>query len=184
MIFLPTVVPAKPDNEEREFMKTLYEQNNKLMFAVAWKYLHDPMRVQDVVSQSCVKLMENIDTLRTLEEPKLRAYIVRVVRNNSINYIKKRNSDNTRCKSIDNYDELNIPVEHDFTHKIALEEELSLVMSAIDSLPEKERDIMRMKFSMNMSDEEIAKKVSLSTASIRQYIRRARKRLKEIVYEK
>lgn len=127
--------------------------------------------------------MKKIDTLRTLEEPKLRAYIVKTVTHTAFNYIRERNSDNARCMGMDDINALNVPVEHDFTHKIELEEELRMVISALDSLPEKEREIMKMKFYMEMSDEEIAKKVGLSTSSIRQYIKRARKRLKEILYK-
>ena len=70
----------------------------------------------------------------------------------------------------------------DIEEKVLLEDELARVWNAIKQLPIKEQQIMRMKYVMEMPDDEIAKEVGLSTSSIRKYIGRARDHIKAIVY--
>lgn len=47
-------------------MEELYAKYNRLMFAIAWRYTKDPHEVADIVSNSCLKLMKNLATLKTL----------------------------------------------------------------------------------------------------------------------
>ena len=66
--------------------------------------------------------------------------------------------------------------------KVELEEELEQVTHAIEQLSQNERDVMRMKYFMEMDDEAIARKTGLSVNSIRQYVVRARKHIKATLY--
>ena len=66
--------------------------------------------------------------------------------------------------------------------KVALQDELAYVWKAIGQLPEKERQIMRMKYALEFPDDVIAERVGLSVNSIRKYISRARDHIKAMIY--
>lgn len=182
MIVLPIVILAMPSGEDRDFMEGLYRKYYRLMYATARKYVSDASAVEDVVSDSCVALMRRISTLRELDSGKTCAYIVTTVRNTSINALRKQSRLNRVFSSGDEEFVEAVPDGEDFVQRILLEDELAAVMRAIESLPEKERMVMRMKYSMELSDEAIAEQVGISASSVRTYVRRARNHIKAILY--
>lgn len=163
-------------------MEGLYRDYHKLMYATAWKHINDPFLVEDVISDSCVALMRNISTLRRLDHKKLCAYIVTAVRNTSISALNKQSRLDHIFGSDDDAIVDTLPDSEDFVQRIILEEELATVMRVIESLPEKEQMVMKMKYSLELSDEVIAEQVGISVNSIRQYVSRARKRIKAALY--
>ncbi len=182
MIVFPSVILAMPEGSDRDFMEQLYRNHYKLMFATAWKYLDDKATVEDVVSDACLSLMKKISTLRSLDVHKLRAYIVITIRNAVFDYFDKQKIRNNRFVPLGDDRLGNFASELDLEKKIVLEDELERVCSAINQLSAKEQQIMKMKFFLNLKDDEIARRVGLSVSSIRKYISRARKQIRDIVY--
>ena len=66
--------------------------------------------------------------------------------------------------------------------KVELVDELARVWQAIRQLPEKEQQVMYLKYAVELPDEIIAERVGLSVNSIRKYISRAREHIKKMVY--
>lgn len=182
MILMPYVIMSMPDGDNKDFMEDLYRKYHRLMFSQAWKFFQDPHTVEDIVSISCIALLRNIDTLRHLGQSELKVYIVHAVSTAAINEYNKQQRANGLF--IDTSDDVFDTATDGFNleEKIVLEDELNRVLQAFRSLPEKEQHIMRMKYSLEMNDSEIATAVGLSTNSIRKYISRARKHLIDILY--
>ena len=181
MIILPSVILSMPAGEDRDFMEQLYREHYRLMFATAWKYSDNKEAVEDIVSDGCLSLMRNLYTLRNLGDHKLKAYIVTTIRNTSFDYFEKQKT--SRSVPLDDNEWIGqLTGKHDLERKVFLREELASVCEAIDMLSPNERQVMRMKFFMNLSDEEIAGRVGISVNSIRSYISRARKKLKAMIY--
>ena len=76
-----------------------------------------------------------------------------------------------------------MPEEDTTEGKIAFDAEIETVRQAIHHLPEKEREILHLKYFEGQSDKEIAEIVGLAESSVRKYIERARKHLKVTIYE-
>ena len=182
MIILPNVILAMPAGDDRDYMEWLYKHHCKLMFSTAWKIFRDEATVDDVVSESCVALIKNIPTLRSLEHNKLRVYIVSTVRNTALNFFDKQQRLNSHVAGEESEAIATVADDFDVEKKVLLEDELKRVWRAIAQLPVKEQQIMRMKYVMEMPDEKIAKEVGLAPSSIRKYIGRAREQIKAIVY--
>ena len=182
MIMLPSVILAMPAGDDRDYMEWLYKEHYRLMFSTAWKVFKDKATVDDIVSESCLALMKKIPTLRGLERNKLRVYIVSTVRNTSLNFFDKQQRINSHVVGDESEAIEAVSDGFDVEEKVVLEDELSRVWKAIKQLPTKEQQIMRMKYAMEMADDEIAKEVGRSANSIRKYVGRARDRIKAIVY--
>ena len=59
-----------------------------------------------------------------------------------------------------------------------------MVLNAVGRLPEKEQAVLRLKYSTDCSDVEIAEMVGISASSVRKYIARAREKVRNTVYGK
>lgn len=182
MIKMPFVILAMAEGDDRDYMEWLYKEHKLLMYGTAWRYVSDPYLVEDIVSDSCVALIRKLSVIRELDCYALRMYIVSCVRNTAFNSLavqKKR-----RSVFVENGDEVEVLPDdcQSPERKIELQDELDHAIRAIHALPEKERQIMQMKYLMQMDNEEIARSVDLSLDSVRVYISRARKHIKELLY--
>lgn len=168
--------------KEQEYMAGIYKEYHRLMFAVARAHTKDAGCVEEIVSENCCGLIKNIHTFRDLESNKQKFYIVSTVRNTSLNLLGKQQRSKRFAVSAEKETIEAAPDNFDVERKILLEEELSLVWRASEQLPPNEREVLQMKYGMGMSDNEIAKALGLMESSIRKYVERARKHIKEILY--
>lgn len=182
MLILPIVILAIHTDDDRDYMEWLYNNHYRLMFSTAWKIFRDKNTVEDVVSESCVALMKNIPTLRSLDRNRLRIYIVSTVRNTALNFFDKQQRLNRFIMDGANEALESATDNFDVEKKVMLDDELKHVLQAIARLSIKEQQILRMKYVLEMSDEQIAREVGLAPSSIRKCIGRAREKIKAIVY--
>lgn len=184
MAMMLSLMFAMLDGDDRDFMEALYDRHNRLMFATAWKYLSDKATVEDVVADSCLALIGKLDTLRDLDEDNLRLYIITTVRHTAISHLRRQQSVRLHTVDADDAEDVFDASANalSFEDRIVLRDELRHVLEALGRLPDKEQQVLRMKYAEQMSDAEIAQIVGLSKNSITQYVRRAREHIKTMVY--
>ncbi len=159
---------------DAEFMARLYERYAGLMFATAYGFTARKHEAEDIVSESLVALMRNIDTLRRLDQRPLSAYIVTSVRRSAIGYLSrealrcKKESEAARLSRLPDVDQL--PDGGD-----------QRVLRAVNELPPRERACITLKFIADKGIEDIAEETGLPPSSVRKYLSRARKRLKKLL---
>lgn len=61
----PLALMMVMDDDDRNYMITIYEQYQWLMLAVARKYVQIKYDQEEVISEACMALIKNISTLRT-----------------------------------------------------------------------------------------------------------------------
>lgn len=182
LIYMPTVIQAIADDRDRAFMEALYNRHYLFMYKLAWSVLKEAESADDIVSESCVRLIQNIATLMSLDSEGLEAYIANTVRTTAIDHYRKQaRMGEVAAHSLEEAQNLFDP-RMDVERKIALESELLNTLGAIKRLPEREQQVMELKFRFDMTDAEIAEALGLSVKSIPKYVSRARKHLKEILY--
>ena len=159
-------------------MEELYAKYNRLMFAIAWRYTKDPHEVADIVSNSCLKLMKNLATLKTLGAQQQKTYIVQTVKHTAFNEQKKNTFWRAHSISMNAEAVHQVPGVENVEKTIELKEKLAFVLRVIDSLPQKERLMLTLRFQAGKDCKEIASIVGLSEESIHKYISRARKKIK------
>lgn len=179
MMFFPIVILSMPLGDERDFMEQLYTQHYRLMFSTAWKYCKKKELVEDIISDSCMSLMDKIGILKELDENKLRIYIVSTVRNACLNALKKEKRRSKRFIHLDDTQIDSICSDENIGAKVELDILLEQVIHIIESLSEKEQLIIRMKFSLGLDNAAIAKEVGLSETSISKYVSRIREKVKK-----
>ena len=65
-------------------MQEVYQQNERLMYAIALKYASNTQDCEDIVHDTVEKLCKNIAKIKGLPNSALRAYVVYAVRNTAI----------------------------------------------------------------------------------------------------
>lgn len=183
MLVIPSIILAIADEDDRQYMETLYMEFHRLMFSMAWKFSNIRADVEDIVSDSCVSLLRKIDVLRELDHDALRFYVMTTVRNTAIDRRRKQRARELNVQSMDTEKLQQIPEEMNLEGKVLLKEELRCVRNAIALLPKNEREVLRMKFQQGIKDREIAELLDLSENSVRIYVFRARQHLKKMLYK-
>ena len=64
------------DVDDRAFMQEVYQQNERLMYAIALKYASNTQDCEDIVHDTVEKLCKNIAKIKGLPNSALRAYVV------------------------------------------------------------------------------------------------------------
>lgn len=160
------------------------------MCMLYWKQMQEKqhpkggMRVvqADDERQFLVALMEKIDLLRTLTEEQERAYVLAVVRNTAMDELRRKQRQRGRFLRDGDEALALYPDPTALEEKVLMRETMAAVRRAIAELPEKEQQVLRLKVLENRTDAEIAAETGLSPGSIRQYLHRARGRLREKLF--
>ena len=135
-----------------------------------------------VASSEC-KPIEKLDDLRSMDRGPLRSYIVTVVRNTAIDFQRKQKRTNATFVQSEEDATEQIPDRTSVEEKILLRDELNRIRQALRKLPEKERDVLRMRYQQGLPDKEIAQAMGVAESSVRKYIMRGRQHLRMAVYE-
>ena len=158
--------------EERSKVEQLYYQYRKLMKYMALKILQQEDAAEDAVQDAFVLLIENLNKINDVYSNRTKAFIYIVIRNVALNYIKKQK------RSVADDIEAHIDrlfVQQDICEDLYVNEWIVL----INELPTIYRDVLQLKAQYELSNKEIAKVLSVSEATVRKRLERARKLLLE-----
>ena len=168
-----------PDESARDWFNNLYMEHRKLMLVTAEYYLPSRQDADDVVSESLIALYQKMDTIRSMDETALRYYIIRAVRNTAFNHIRKAKLTNLHFLHVSDSVKENLPDESNVEVLVLCRDDLDMVRNVLRELPDKEREVICLKFEDGLENEEIAQIMNISTNSVYRYINRARAHLKE-----
>ena len=178
----PLALMMVMDDDDRNYMITIYEQYQWLMLAVARKYVQTKYDQEEVISEACMALIKNTSTLRTLKGKKLPAYIVTTVKNKARDYLNRQNTLRNRSVPIDGVSYNLSDDDSNVEGQILLSEEIALIIRSINALPTKEKQVFLLKYKYDMDTDTIARKVGISKESVSKYFCRAKEKIKAAVY--
>lgn len=147
---------------------TLYALTYNKTYAYCCRYLHDNYLAQDAVSEIYIKALKNLDKLT---EPELFiSWLNKIAFNTCYDFASKRDGNTASTDDedveliIDEYE------SHNPESSAITKNEYSRLHSAIDSLPFKEQQAIKMKFFNHMQLDDIAKVMKASRSSVKRYI--------------
>ena len=168
--------------EQKQKVTTLYETYKGLMLHTARKFTVVPEDIEEILQDSLIALMKNIDTISSLNRCKTAAYIVLSVKRTYYNRVKKDRQT------------LSIPFEEDAIQTIvgnSSARNISLidtdarldVMYLMDALSENDRMALEAWYLEGYSADQLAAKMNCKPDSIRMILSRVRKRAAKILQE-
>ena len=175
---IPLIIMAIENDDDRDFMITLYTDYYGLMRKHAYQIVEDNSVTEDMIHDACIRLINNISTVRTLKCCVLPAYLVSTIRRVCLNYVIRNNS--VKQKEI-----FGLPEDFidDIADKSASVEDSALLQldierleKSISKLPQNYQDVLNFKYLLDMRDDEIAQTIGIQKNSVRQYLTRARRK--------
>ena len=80
------MVDSLENESDRDFILGVYQDNKRLMYYTAKKYVNEQEECEEIVQDCICKLINKIDVIRKLNQYALLSYIVSTVRNSAITY--------------------------------------------------------------------------------------------------
>ncbi len=183
MIAFPAAILMMEDGDDRSFIEHLYIQHRYLLFKVAYNIVRNPQTAEDMVSEACVLFIRHIDTLRKLNVCKTRAYIVSIVRNVSLDYVRKRDRQSKKYYLTGEEKDFDVPEQREIDDELIRKAETEALRKALHKIHKGECELLQMKYFDLMTDAEIAEKLHIGANSVRQYLTKARRSLRRILEE-
>ena len=166
------------DVDDRAFMQEVYQQNERLMYAIALKYASNTQDCEDIVHDTVEKLCKNIAKIKELPNSALRAYVVYAVRNTAINFRKHQSTINRHIQQLSGDDSSS---EYDQPESIIeriedLQEKRTSLTKVWMQLTDAEQELLYRKYVLEQTTEELAGIFQCSRDSIRMRLSRARRK--------
>jgi RNA polymerase sigma-70 factor (ECF subfamily) len=132
---------------------------------------------EDVVHDTITMLIRNLSTIRDYERKRLVSYISRAVHNNSLNYYNKyiKAGGRTFYGFEDDLSESIPDDSYTPAERFEVLEEYEELGKAIKQLPERDRELLYLKYNMEYGDAAIGEIMGIKKDSVRQCLTRARR---------
>ncbi|MPM38230.1 ECF RNA polymerase sigma factor SigW [bioreactor metagenome] len=160
--------------EEKNKFEQIYYQYKQLLFYVANKILNDEYLSEDAVHETFIKIAENISHISEDICPQTKGYIVIIVRNISLNMLKKQKS----YIDIDDYSEI-ISDDYSLEDEVLSKHSYSLIIEEISNLPITYKDVLYLTYVEELSTKEIACLINIENEAVKKRLQRGRKILLE-----
>lgn len=143
------------------------------LYRIAYYVLESQADAEDAVQDLFIKLWNTRDRLDTVGS--MKAYCSTLMKNLCIDRLRRQSHTGSEPIAAD------IACTRQFEDDLLDREKLERVMAAMDSLPARQRDVMRMYVFEEMSYEEISEKTGMSNLSLRVLMSNARKSLRKLI---
>lgn len=168
---------AIESDSARVKLSELYENHKYFFLSVALKYTNgNKETAEDVIHSAFISLMEHQEKIEKLDSRELRNYCVIIVKNKCIDILRKekRISDTP----VDEYYDLQSD-EPPIESKVIRTEEYAMIKRMLSMLDDESRNILEMKYVMQMSYKEIAQETGLTAKHVDTKIMRAKAKIRK-----
>lgn len=156
--------------------KTIYNATMQMLFKISYRIVNDEEVAEDLAHDSLIKANEKGLTFPTMNDAKF--WLIRVVKNASLNYIKRK----AREKKA--YEKALYEDTRTFRSgetEVLREETIKSAKDALNKLPVKLREVIVLAEYSDLNYKEIGKVVGISEGNVKVRIFRARKLLAEML---
>lgn len=158
-------------DEEKSKFEELYIKYKKNMYSVAYSILHNVEDSEDAVHQAFLTIANNFDKVCKIPRQEVKAYIVIIIRNVSINMYNKNKRIAEHSAGLDDNAVINIDMLEQYEYK--------QLVKTISQLPQIYKDVIYLYYLEGFTAKEISKMLSISSDTVWKRAERAKKMLKE-----
>jgi len=172
--------------EEKQKMERLYDEYEQLLYCVAFKYMHDKYRAEDVVHDTFLKIIDRLDSINEIRCPQTRAYLVTITEHLCINMLKSKaykTEQDAICEGEMGIAEIVPDKYNNAEDQIFEKDDVLIIKDALRKLPEKLQNTLILYAVEGYSMKEIAEIDNCSVEAVKKRIQRARMQILELVKE-
>lgn len=157
---------------EREALGNLYKAYSDRLKRICLHYVEDESTAEDILHDAFIIIFTSINSLK--DNSKLEGWMITIVRNLSLRFLQSTEKSNILLSSLGK----DVLSEEDDKEKNI---ELELLLSAIELLPEGNREIFKLSVLDGLSHKEIGDLLSINPHSSSSQLARAKKMLRVIL---
>ena len=194
-----TLPPPLSEAEERQIFEGLEKgdssarnkmivHNLRLVIYIAKKFENSTVNIEDLTSIGSLGLIKAVNSFKPSKNIKFATYASRCVENEILMYLRKQSNKNTDISiddalSVDSDgNELNLidilyTDEYEVSRNIEEESDKQILWQSIHTLPNREKEIILMRFGLNGVSEKTQKEVADEIGISQSYISRLEKRI-------
>lgn len=166
-------------NGDSEAFRRLYEKSVDELFRYAGRITRDDALIEDAIQDLYIKLWEKRNRLPKDAYPK--AYLYTSIRNNLIRTMERHYNKYSDVE----VDQMQLgeeaSAEKDWIEGENEELTSSSLKKALDQLPERQRELIHLKYQAGLSYEEIEQVMGITNQSLRNLMNRSMKKLRTIL---
>lgn len=166
-------------DEQKSFVENVYLKYEQDMYKVALGILHNKQDAEDAVHDAFIQIVRNVDKIIQVDRPKLRGFLVIIIRNCSINIYRKRKKD--AHFDIDDEDQPEVADDFDLEQSITTKQEQEKVRDALNKMNDEQRNILLMRYFYDMTLDSIASELNISYEAVRKRLDRAKSTLSRVL---
>ena len=172
------VINSLDNPDDKKFIEMLYTKNMPWLRSRAYKFVNDINISNDLAHDCMLQIIKHIETVKALSEDKQRGYLSISINNICKNYVKRASRtimmNDSSSASLDFIPE-NFSIEDDLERKFDYE----TIRTSVDKLCDRDRDIITMKFYLNLSEDHIADILQIKKDCVRMTVHRSVKKLEK-----
>lgn len=157
-------------------MEQLYNLYEAKMYSIAFSILYNELQAEDVVQDSFIKLSEYLDKIKSVDCYQTKALIMKIVKTTAINCYRKNKKEALLYDSQEEKITLSDPNDL-IEQKLSSIYQSDVLMAAAQEMPDIYKEIIKLKFYYEISNQEIADITGVDCATVRKRYERARKYL-------
>jgi RNA polymerase sigma factor (sigma-70 family) len=158
---------------KKDLYALIIRRYNQRLFRIGLSIIDDESVIEEIMQIAYIKAYENLEKFRF--EARFSTWLIRILVNESLMYLKRREQTHRRSKNHLETDVLQSSVEYNTPLKEMLNSELRTALeSSIKALPEKYRTVFIVRVIENMSVAETMECLELTEASVKVRLNRAK----------
>lgn len=174
---------AIENGDDRSFVEELFRQYGKKIYLLAYNILNDVCMAEDCLQNVMKKVIDNVGLFRDCDKNKMKCLIVKCTRNAAIDLYRserRRRSFETELGAFEEDSDGEFADSAGTSEDIIINEENKRrLMELINLLEPAYRDVLLMKYKMEMKNTDIAAVLGVSEDVVNTRIYRAKKILLE-----
>lgn len=175
---IPYCILLIENDDDRDFMASLYLNYNRLMYDTIIKIVKKPHDAEDALQNVLVKLIDKIGLLRTRNRDQVVNYIISTCRTTALDLVRRDLPKNE--VPLEDYEELpqadGSPSDHAVELHMIKEEELETLRQVLPRLDSRTRYLLEGYYYLDISMPELGKELGISPDSVRMSLARARRK--------
>ena len=178
-----SLIMAIEDDADRALILSIYKHYYKAMYYKAYDILKDVGEAEDAVQDTVIRLIQGLDTLRTVPAEDRTAYVMTAVKFTAINRWNKIKRQNETRPLGFSQDAAETAAEEEGENAAAHLEDVDALCRCLRRLSERDRDLLLFRYALDLDIDEIAEKTGLAGGAVRTALMRARRRAYQAMQE-
>lgn len=156
--------------DERKWSKEVYEYTKNLCYYIAYGILHDTTRAEDVVQETMIRVIENLDKTDPNDRARTKSFVAIICRHIAIDAYRERK------RTVEFDEAYTAPYSH-VERDIITKDETARALAAVDALPERYRTVLMLYTVHELSYQQIADALHMKEPAVRKRVQRGREML-------